>query len=251
MAPYSLVLFFMSGYICINEYSITAASAKPQQVIVHKKFKWSYSLDTATGKASACETSSFLSSFAIGGNKRKIDDGENKGKVSKSMMSDLFEVYPEWLSYKRVSFGLLKTIIKNKNDGDSSYITSTISDSLIGLPILTFGQMRYVSSNIVEFPVIGGLLSFSSERKRNKKEENGCIRFTLSSTTSKVNSNNEKNLELKSQVLDYCPTISGAAPVSTFRKYLYLYTQPLVHAYVMKKYHEKCYNQLISNSQMK
>lgn len=82
-----------------------------------------------------------------------------------------------------------------------------------------------------------------NHQKKQKIEEahgNYLSKFSSSSLSS--------SCMMKSAVLNYRPMIAGSdIPVSFGRKYAYLSSQRLVHAFVMRRFHGYCYLKMVSH----
>lgn len=110
----------------------------------------------------------------------------------------------------------------------------------------------------VKIPITGGLLAYypalncSQKKKRSSsrlQQHCGCLRFSLvkeqeQKKGAKFNEYvSSSTFSLVTEIADwYHPTISGPAPVSWIRKWTYRSTQSLFHAYVMWRFHHRCYH---------
>mmetsp|Transcript_2372 Transcript_2372/g.6885 ORF Transcript_2372/g.6885 Transcript_2372/m.6885 type:complete len:289 (+) Transcript_2372:254-1120(+) len=230
-------------------------------------FRWNASLNRITGEAAATETS-------MPRRRRKAASPKYAPNIcdEKSLIK-LLKSYPAWLSKPSVSFGVLRTstlsersdVARNRIlvDRTQAQIGSpngvSINDSLFGLNLLCFGKPRVSilkSSTSVsgrrrslqaDFPVIGGLLDGKRDAtvsSSNNTNEHGCIRFVVEQ--EKIRDRDEKQrdrrcwriVRIESCICDgYHPAIAGPGPVSPIRKAVYLSSQSLIHAYVMRRFH--------------
>ena len=111
-------------------------------------------------------------------------------------------------------------------------------------------------------PVVGGILACKSKGQgqgqgqgqvrgncdeRNERNDLGELWFQLSHSLPNVSeaTKSKHMVRLESRVVDYRPAISGLPPVNALRCAMYLNTQKYVHAYVMWRFHNHCYGNLL------
>ena len=215
------------------------------------EFKWKASIDCVSGRASAIEVSTLLLT-------------DKKTKNLKHVAKELVNTYPKWLSHWSVTGGILRSTPYRSHSKNQSNAWA-IRDTIFGMNLLIFGRMQAVPNYImendklfkksrkkvtVELPIIGGIFTVQdTEMKKSdqiKQSTYGSIRFSFVEEKIKkgkrnLNEKQTHRLFLKSEIVDYPPTIAGSKrPVSQFRKKIYLASQPLIHAYVMWRYHARC-----------
>lgn len=159
----------------------------------------------------------------------------------------LFRVYPEWLCRPFVSFGLLKS--------KSSERSIEIHDRFFGCKLLTFGtpiartipqreesgSRPTISSFEVSIPITGGHLC--RQERNSYSQQASFIVCTL--TTHREQLDKQLSLtscRLETQLVSFRPVLTGEAPVSPVRSWLYLLTQSTVHAYVTWRFHRRCWS---------
>jgi hypothetical protein len=172
--------------------------------------------------------------------------------ASFSRARDELAKYPEFLGRKHLFFGLLTT---KKTVNDTGDITMKVCDSFFGINLLAFGKTSFQSgmrqrdglSTVVlaRIPIVGGMLVCQdiSNHNSNIDDDLGEICFRLTHSKSNEPQRNDQ-IELESRVIDYKPAISGLPTVNILRRTLYMNTQRYVHAYVMKRFHDHCYESL-------
>ena len=229
-------------------------------------FEWAASLDRNTGVASAYEVSNLPPVIS---NKCSAVDTKSHGHLLKKKAKSVFPMYPFWLCSKKVTYGFLRAVPIAEEHGGVS-----IQDSIFHLNLLNAGAPRWKKNESTkhqgkkrrgvnvnervevtcEFPITGGLLALP----KHSKKECGSIQLSLVShhkdTASLQRSpatdrGDTKRLSpsytLESAVVNFRPAIGGAAPVPIVRQWFYLYTQRLVHAYVMRQFHGFCRESLL------
>jgi len=224
-------------------------------------FEWRASLDRKTGRASSYEISTLNTA-----NKKCPMTEATVVKHAESC----FKTYPSWLCSKQVSYGFLRVFPDNIGG-------LSIQDSLLGLTLLKFGAPRCrrtpgksmeslqhcvdnddnkIVQVLCEFPITGGVLAYPPGPSN---VERGSIRLSLVSNSSERQTLFRNRLEprkqsstfgtaslaVESAIVNFQPAIGGPPPVSAVRQWVYLYTQRLVHAHVMRRFHGHCYKTLI------
>jgi hypothetical protein len=188
-------------------------------------FRWVASLDPKSGKGSAIEQSNIQVLKKDNEHVLALEPG------LKNLFYDLVKNYPKFLS--DVSLGFLTSA--KSNDGTAS----TIQLNVIGIDLLTFAEVQIKESKsntyALELPVKGGLLSLPPIQSDG--EDRGCLRFEC---TIQQPSNDVDSSVLHFQSLiqgNYRPWIAGYPTIPRLRKWMYLLSQSLVHAYVMYRFH--------------
>jgi len=214
-------------------------------------FQWSSNINSSTGKAVSLERSQW---------NLPSQNRINSSFFRSSLAKALFQPYPSWLSYGRVTGGLLQTkayFSLGENENQSRECPLTIRDRIFGLNLLIFGPLKSTNPKIknqkdcisFDLPILGGLLTTTSNIHPNY----GSIRFSLfrdkPNTASLFSSNSKLDsiICMQTEIVDYPPAIAGEAPISWLRKSFYLNTQSYVHAYVMWRYHKRCRNVMLDS----
>ncbi|KAL7574440.1 hypothetical protein ACA910_015813 [Epithemia clementina (nom. ined.)] len=186
----------------------------------------------------------------------------------------MFTSYFPWLCSGRVTFGLLKAVVHEKDR------SIEIKDRLFGVKLLRFGQpqgnrlsAKTTSSSQVStiqepeetttqciwsFPITGGLMTVSATPQENAKNKassragsRGSMVFIFNKTTWQqpqqdgTNLGDDKNMEqvrcsIRTELVDYRPAVVGRAPANWIRTGLYLGSQSFIHAAVMWRFHGYC-----------
>lgn len=190
-------------------------------------FSWQASLDAVTGLARAKETSK--AAFKTTGSFREAT------RKLRHVSYNLAASYPNWLVSGSVTLGLLRAV-SNPND-----ISTVLKPRLIDLNLLSFGDLRIKRATATgcefELPITGGVLSLPPKRKQ---QDRGCLNFEVITTDSMTDDGNTAiSCHLRTTIAgNYCPWVAGDPPVPFVRKWTYLSSQSLVHAYVMWRYHK-------------
>jgi hypothetical protein len=202
---HSCHLVFVSALLAFTMIGRSADATGFQQ---WKSFSWRASIDRKTGEATATETSM----------SRRRCNGAVAHRVptsgcDKNSLINLLKSYPEWLSSRSVSFGILHTrslltpsdVTRNRTNRTRALngmealtdcaVGISINDSLFGLNLLCFGSPRSSATTKkttaggrrrilqVDFPVIGGLLDGKQRQAKVSSSkilsEHGCIRFVV------------------------------------------------------------------------
>jgi len=159
---------------------VAAATAAVASAALHhsprnnQKFRWSQSVDSATGVASSLETSSsstFLrytrddddddddddaSPFVVGTTKRRnvMDQSSRRRSHIRRRAAEIFASYPQYISWNSVSFGFCSTkrvANPNNNNGGSKKKNANnprddcfdIYNPFVGVTFLTFGPLSH------------------------------------------------------------------------------------------------------------
>ena len=230
-------------------------------------YNWNASINSGTGIASSLESSSLALT-----NIEASSSGDGGRRSARTDIQEIFSKYPDFLGKKSLSFGLLSA---RKNSQEKISETDLIGDSMNGrindlallttpqdvteiclsLPIvnislLTFGQpqtRRFSEVNIhhvvTEIPILGGLLACrcrDSDSDNNGAEQDfGRLQFAL-----QEGNNNLQATTIETRIIDYKPAIAGCAPLNPIRKIAYLSLQRPIHAYVMKRFHHYCHENI-------
>lgn len=236
----------------LTTFWTTAATIKPDIgpssmiLLPGKKFGyfWQASLDSTLGQARSKETSSSTWKH----------HRENKYKSKRSVQRvthKLVSVYPTWLVNPKTTLGFLNC--KHNPDTKETTIHPRFFSKVV---LLTFGPVQEVSKNTnkykVKLPITGGLLAMQEETNSKilgNRKDYGCLLFQThccdsvrlmndDGTNKKQTNTNSLTCNLQTDIAgNYCPRIAGPAPVSSLRKWMYLSSQSIVHAYVMFRFH--------------
>lgn len=189
-----------------------------------------------------------------------------------------FAQYPQFLARKKLFFGILTA---KQAVNDHGQTITTVCDSLFGINLLAFGEASFAiddegegrdtrtrkrnckdsdglsSTVFARIPVVGGILACKGQGQvhtrgncdeRDEGNDLGELWFQLSHSLPNVSQSQTKEehmVRLESRVVDYRPAISGLPPVNALRCAMYLNTQKYVHAYVMWRFHNHCYRNLL------
>lgn len=219
-----LLLLAMSGAFGIRGADVGPICLfKGRETDKSPSFSWQASLDTATGIGRAKETSKAI--FKITGSSREAI--EKLQHFSHTLAAS----YPNWLASGSVTLGTLRAV-SNPDD-----LSTDLKPRLIDTCLLSFGDLRIKRATTTgcefELPITGGLLSLPSKGKQDR----GCINFEVISDSMPDDS--VISCYMRTTIAgSYCPIVAGAPPVPFVRKWTYLSSQSLVHAYVMWRYHK-------------
>lgn len=238
-------------------------------------FQWNASLDRNTGKASSYEQSSIKLSTQQQEQQHQSSISCGSTKSVTKVIESCFQSYPLWLCSKSVTLGLLRA-----NSIRSSLRNGTVSiqDSVFHQNLLIFGKPRRIQNVLLkssieasrnssslrnltdkqkvvevtfEFPIKGGLLTYHPPTL-NDGEERGSIRLSCFYPQTPKKQSKASSVEaiaipfsIESKIVNFLPRIGGPPPVPRIRQIMYLNTQRLVHAYVMRRFHHHCYKKLI------
>lgn len=200
-------------------------------------FSWEANLNSMTGISSSVETSQVspvsylgrqLNSLWPDGIKREEDDVWSE-------ILERFSRYPEWVVRGAVTLGLFQ-VLPVQGGGFE------LRDRIFGISFLTFGSpkgrrdaswtaMGRESQCTVTIPIEGGILALC----KYKRDKMGFLRMKI-----KHSKDTDRTL-LVTEVDGYCPMLAGSKePVPFHRKWIYLSSQSLIHAYVMWRFHRYC-----------
>jgi hypothetical protein len=219
-----LLLLAMSGAFGIRGADVGPICLfKGRKTDKNPSFSWQASLDAATGRARAKETSK--SAFKTTGSPREAT------RKLQHFSRNLAASYPNWLVSGSVTFGILRAV-SNPND-----LSTVLKPRLVDLNLLSFGDLRIKRATATgcefELPITGGLLSLPPKGKRDR----GCLDFEV--ITDSMTDGTVISCHLRTTIAgNYCPWVAGDPPVPFVRKWTYLSSQSLVHAYVMWRYHK-------------
>jgi hypothetical protein len=189
-------------------------------------FSWQASLDDATGRARAKETSKVVVKTTRSSSREAI-------RKLKHFSRDLAASYPNWLVSGSVTFGILRAVSNPNN------LSTVLKPRLIDLCLLSFGDLRIKRATATgcefELPITGGLLSLPVPPEG--EQDRGCLNFEV--ITDSMTDGTVRSCHLRTTITgNYCPWVAGNPPVPFVRKWTYLSSQSLVHAYVMWRYHK-------------
>jgi hypothetical protein len=137
-----------------------------------------------------------------------------------------------------VTLGFLRAVVV-PSSSKSSTIT-ILKPRFLDVHLLSFGTLQVKRSNkrggcMFELPITGGLLA---------RNDRGCLRFWAvaekhpNPSPKKDDDERRISCRFRSEIGgNFCPWIAGPPPVAPTRKWGYLSTQSLVHAYVMWRFH--------------
>ena len=203
-----------------------------------RRFKWTASIDLATGIATSREVSRVPSSCSL---HRTIASG---GEATK-FIRDLFCGYPSWLATWPVSLGCLRAIPLAEAMNMKQTVTA-LRDPVFGITFLLFGPGRFsvrgrrrdglrATEYTVTLPMAGGLLA-----KPSSPGTFGSLFFTL---ISNKGANGESFFVIDTGIADgFFPALAGSTPISRTRAVIYRSSQSLLHAYIMWRFHHHCYH---------
>jgi hypothetical protein len=207
------------------------------------KFRWQASLNSASGRASSQEVSQ--------------KEWNHHYETPKASQQSVFRVsdkfigqYPQWLVRPKVTFGLLTCSGTNPETKETSIRPRFWNR----VDLLTYGPIQVSKKSKRrckwKLPITGGLLvahssssSTSSGSSGKKKRDMGCLVFETTTTTTPTSSSGSTTphsltCRFESSIAgNYCPSIAGPAPIPSRRKWAYLHSQSIVHAYVMWRFH--------------
>jgi hypothetical protein len=204
-------------------------------------------LNTNNGQASSTETST---SKWFHNYPTKIESKRSVQRVTHKLVSQ----YPKWLVRPKVTFGLLRATANET--GDAIAIQPIIFD----IDLLIFGTVQTLCKKKnkykLKLPIKGGILALTSvSEQKGKQKDYGCLTFqtTLAEdildTKKKPRSRQKFICQFESEISgNYCPWVAGPAPVPTHRKWTYLSSQSIVHAYVMWRFHQAWSKRIITVS---
>jgi hypothetical protein len=204
-----------------------------------RRFKWTASIDRATGIATSREISRVPLACPL---HRAISSGGEAAKLAK----DLFGGYPSWLAVWPVSQGCLRAI-PITGETKNYHKTIALRDPIFGKTVLLFGPGRFsvrgrrrrVGPKTTEYtmtlPLVGGFLA-----RLSPEGTYGSLLFTL---ISEKRDNGDSFFVLDTAIADYRPALAGSTlPISRVGAGIYRSSQSLLHAYVMWRFHHYCYN---------
>lgn len=234
-------------------------------------FQWEAGIDVHSGLAYSSETSRIAKPCNC-----LIRDAISKGKIK-------FSDYPQFLGRKNIMFGLLRAKSSRDRHGHSlTMMCAPILDiSLIsfGEPSITVTQCRnenYLNKSceyqkrvsrhcvMAKIPIVGGLLVCGGNTKNRTElnmkatkmrigENHGEIRLQLTlpkhgrylcKQNELYRQNEDDVIQIETRVVDYSPSIAGRPPIGNVRRFLYRHSQSYLHAYVMWRFHNHCYNSI-------
>jgi hypothetical protein len=261
--------FFVLLFIIIGtqriQSSCSSRSSSTKVPFSGLNFQWNASLDRDTGKASSYEVSS------TGTSRQQRSEPSSVDKTARMIIESCFQKYPLWLCSKQVTFGLLRATspaasVSTTQIGDDT----SIQDSIFRWNLLIFGiprrkqevvlitktttttsrsKNRIGSTNnnkmvkiTYEYPIKGGILTYRSSLTTSlTDEERGSIQLSLLYPQPNKFTTSNTPWIIESEVVNFQPSIGGPPPVPRVRQLMYLYSQRLVHAYVMRQFHLFCH----------
>lgn len=229
-------------HICFLAFAVVEASFALGPIRLfpgRHSFVWQAAVDTPTGIATSKEILQASPRSSI------VRHFQQEKDVWADVINRL-ERYPEWVVRGAVTFGLFHAVPVQEG-------CYSLQDRFFGINFLTFGVPRIQRFSFLEtqptqesglkvergagdctvkLPIVGGLLALSKQSRGN---EMGCLKFTLK--------HNEDDSETKliTEIQGYSPLLVGPTePAPFYRKCLYLFTQSLIHAYVMWRFQRHC-----------
>lgn len=208
-----------------------------------RDFRWDASVNKRTGLAQSIETS-YSTPFAS----RNIS-------FHITSLKNAFENYPNFLGLNNIVPGV-RVMYSNCDEKGSMLTRSYVRDVVFGVKLLEFGTPKSTlqkSKGLQTYlPIMGGFLvqkPFEKregiQKKKKKKIKNfGYLEFTATCENDKNDPSNHTWM-ITTQIIDYPPRIAGPAPVCSIRKELYLKSQSILHAYVMRRFHSYCHKVII------
>ena len=192
-------------------------------------FHWRGSIDCKTGLADSVERS-------------EIRTNSNLERIQ-SRCYELFYNYPRWLVQRRITFGFL------------TLKEGSICDSMFGSRLLIFDSPPYIEgfgNTSVDFSlsVLGGsLVNEKGEHAREEDTSFGSLYFALHNKIPQ-NKDTLSSFELETRIIQFKPSLAGSVPIRMIGKTIYLYSQRIVHAYVMWRYHKYIHTELSKLTQV-
>ena len=210
-------------------------------------FRWRAWIDHDSGVAGSMETST-LSGMPT---------------THHSVATRLLSSYPQWLAKGSVTFGLLQSTSIERN----GKICTDVSLRWLGTSVLRFGNAHPTrnrkegDSIVVQIPMIGGIMVGGKDEdnvtdkdntvgvlQSRRKQDYGALSFALKRHGTTIGSSNKMTMETRI-VGNYQPSLVGGpssfSPIRRTRAAFYRCTQSVVHAYVMRRFHRYCSEELL------
>lgn len=237
-------------------------------------FQWEAGLDTLSGLAYSSERSRITKPYDC--LLIRDDDAILKSKIE-------FVGYPQFLGRRNIMFGLLRA--KSSQNDENGQPTTMICAPIFDINLISFGvpsvtvippcrsntyskkscndekqtrQQHY--SVLAKIPVVGGLLVCNTNKdrtelktKRQKMDMGNkygeiWLQVTLPQRDRAAREQNGyADIEIETRLVDYRPSIAGIPPIGSVRRLLYRHTQSYLHAYVMWRFHNHCYKNILCN----
>jgi hypothetical protein len=207
-------------------------------------YRWKATVDRATGRATSLESSTVLHTSNLGG---FLEGSRDIGRACQQVSSNLFGTYPVWLCRATSTFGLLRAVPHERNRFHDTPIGYDIRIRVLGLLLLqlgpsvsrttsfaNYGRGLQMLEHTVDLPITGGSMALKSNMY-----DGGSLSFTLQVWRD----NNERQwslYKLVTSIQGYRPALCGQSPVHPLRSTLYLWTQSIVHAHIMWRFHRYC-----------
>lgn len=196
-------------------------------------FSWRASVDRRSGICNSRETSLVSSTCSLG---ESLGPLNQKQKLKK--LASLWSLYPTWLAKGSVTLGLLQAV--SGSDG-------SVGVYFLGKNVITFGRCQAFIVNdelIASLPIEGGFMTtqhsrmFRNPSKRGHPPRPARSHYGALSIRLKKNDEEFKNYYQVSTTIDgYRACLVGEGSPSSFRKWFYLSSQSMLHAYVMWRFH--------------
>lgn len=211
-----------------------------------RDFRWNASVNKRTGLAQSIETS-----YSIPVASRNIS-------FYISSLKNVFENYPNFLGLNHIIPGV-RVMHSNCDEKGSMFTTTYVRDVVFGVKLLEFGtpksSLQRSKTLKTCLPILGGFLVQKPFENREaiyekpKKLKNfGYLEFTATCENYK-NDPSSHTLMITTKIIDYPPRVAGPAPVCSIRKELYLKSQSILHAYVMRRFHSYCHKVIIKDKE--
>mmetsp|Transcript_5022 Transcript_5022/g.14638 ORF Transcript_5022/g.14638 Transcript_5022/m.14638 type:complete len:240 (-) Transcript_5022:69-788(-) len=191
------------------------------------QFRWKAELNSKNDRATSRETSQFHL------RKSNILATQDSRQKLCQLYERMVTNYPTWLCKKNMTFGLFRpSIVKDDDATNLQLKLGRINMLTFGVPKLSAAPDGGISSCAIQIPVEGGLLSLPPDAENN---DQGRLEFSLDA----IPAEDDSILVKLTTKIDgnYRPSIGGSPPVPIYRKAMYRFTQSVVHAYVMWRFH--------------
>jgi hypothetical protein len=209
-------------------------------------YKFQARVDGIAGKASSLESSTVLRTTKLGG---FLEGSSDIGQACQRASNLLFCEYPVWLCRGASTFGLLQAVPHARSRRQGAPNGYDIRIRIVGVTLLKLGPPKSKArfsclgrglrllEQTVDLPITGGIMALKSN-----KFDKGSLRFTLQVWRETNNDRQRSLCKLVTSIHGYRPALCGQPPIHPLRSTLYLFTQSLVHAHVMWRFHRYCCN---------
>jgi hypothetical protein len=185
-------------------------------------FTWKADLDRYTGVANSQECSSCSIE----------EEHRTAHRLARRKSQALVASWPTFLCQRSVTLGILETTFE-----PSKRTTSIRFRCFPRFSIFVFGAATQHRAGEWVVPIGPSWLALPHP---TRPSDYGVLKFQIETCREEEST----NFHLKSQIVGYRPRLAGESPVSSFRKFLYLNTQGIVHAYVTFRFH-RAWHQII------